>query len=193
MSSAWVAPEELKGRPTGLPTREIAKGLLWLGVFLGGFVMFEPAPYEVFLALLIPGWLLLGLTVPRTVSPLIVLMLLFIAGGVMAATQAKDFSTQPVYYAVSRVPGFQLLLLRLSDRRGSSPSRHDRQRLDRRRLLHDPARRHRLFRPRRRSLHQVRARDRRLPGSERLRPLPHLPVRGARPSRAHAAVRCGLG
>ena len=93
-------------RPTGLPTRSISTALLWLTVFLGGFVFFEPAPYDLFLAMLIPAWLLLGLSVPRAISPLVVLMLLFLAGGVMAATQAKDFSNQPVYYAVTAFLAF---------------------------------------------------------------------------------------
>ena len=93
-------------RPTGLPTKSIANGLLWLVVFLGGFVLFEPAPYELFLALLIPLWMLIGFSVPRAVGPLIVLMLLFIAGGILAATQAKDFSTQPIYYAVTAFLAF---------------------------------------------------------------------------------------
>ena len=99
-------PSRSPGRPTGLPTRAIADALLWLAVFLGGFVIFEPAPYEIFLALLIPGWLILGLPVPRAVSPLVVLMILFVAGGIMAATQAKDFSTQPIYYAVTAFLAF---------------------------------------------------------------------------------------
>ena len=33
-------------------------------------------------------------------------MLLFLAGGVLAATQAKDFSTQPIYYAVTAFLAF---------------------------------------------------------------------------------------
>ncbi len=106
MSWTWVAPAPLPGRPTGLPTRVIADAMLWLAVFLGGFVIFEPAPYDLFLALLIPGWLLLGLPVARATSPLVVLMLLFLAGGVMAATQAKDLSTQPIYYAVTAFLAF---------------------------------------------------------------------------------------
>ena len=93
-------------RPTGAPTKSIADGLLWFVVFLGGFVFFEPAPYELFLALLIPLWMLIGFSVSRAVGPLIVLMLLFIAGGVLAATQAKDFSTQPIYYAVTAFLAF---------------------------------------------------------------------------------------
>ena len=58
-------------------------------------------PMTAILALLIPAWLLLGMAIPRAIGPLVVLMLLFLAGGVLAATQAKDFSTQPVYYAVT--------------------------------------------------------------------------------------------
>ena len=104
MTFEWAPP--LAGRPTGLPTRALADGLLWLAVFLGGFVIFEPAPYDLFLALLIPAWLLLGLKIPRALAPLVVLMLLFLAGGIMAATQAKDFSTQPIYYAVTAFLAF---------------------------------------------------------------------------------------
>jgi len=101
LTFASVAPREAVARPTGLPTRKIAGALLWLAVFLGGFVVFEPAPYELFLALLIPGWLFFGLKVPRAAGPLFVLMFLFLAGGILAATQARDFFTQPVYYAVT--------------------------------------------------------------------------------------------
>lgn len=106
MTSAWVAHDSLSVRATGLPTRSIATGLLWLSIFLGGFVFFEPAPYDLFLALLIPGWMILGLAIPRALSPLFVLMVLFLAGGVLAATQAKDFSTQPIYYAVTAFLAF---------------------------------------------------------------------------------------
>ena len=69
-------------------------------------IRFEPAPYEIFLALLIPAWLISGTPIPRAAGPLIVLMLLFLAGGVLASTQAKDFSTQPIYYAVSAFLAF---------------------------------------------------------------------------------------
>ena len=101
MNSAAVAV-----RPTGLPTRAISTAFLWIAVFLGGFVFFEPAPYDLLLAVLIPGWLLVGLRIPRAISPLIVLTLVFLAGGVLAATQAKDFSTQPIYYAVTAFLAF---------------------------------------------------------------------------------------
>ena len=93
-------------RPTGIPTKNIATASLWIAVFSGGFVFFEPAPYDGYLALLIPVWMLLGMAIPRAIGPLVVLMLLFLAGGVLAATQAKDFSTQPIYYAVTAFLAF---------------------------------------------------------------------------------------
>jgi hypothetical protein len=106
LTFASVASEPLVARPTGLPTKSIANAALWLAVFLGGFVVFEPAPYEIFLALLIPAWLFFGTPVPRATGPLVVTMLLFIVGGILAATQARDFATQPVYYAVSAFLAF---------------------------------------------------------------------------------------
>lgn len=94
------------GQPTGIPTAAISRAALWLAVFLGGFVFVEPSPYDLYLAALIPAWLLVGLKVPRAISPLLVLMLLFLAGGVLAATQAREFATQPLYYAVTAFLAF---------------------------------------------------------------------------------------
>ena len=88
-----------------------------------------------------PAWLLFGLRIPRAIGPLIVLMLLFLAGGLLAATQAKDFSSAADLLRRHRLPRPQLLLLRLLDRGGPRRARHDRQRLDRRRVLTDNSRR----------------------------------------------------
>lgn len=106
MTEVTVAQQEFLARPTGLPTRIVANALLWLAVFLGGFVFYEPAPYDLFMALLIPLWMLSGTPIPRAAGPLFVLMLLFLVGGILAATQAKDFSTQPLYYAVTAFLAF---------------------------------------------------------------------------------------
>ena len=106
MTDATVAQQELLARPTGLPTKSVATASLWLAVFLGGFVFYEPAPYDLFLALLIPLWMLFGTPIPRAAGPLFVLMLLFLVGGIVAATQAKDFSSQPIYYAVTTFLAF---------------------------------------------------------------------------------------
>lgn len=102
MTSASIAA----GQPTGIPTRAISHAALWLVVFMGGFVFVEPSPYELLLAVMIPAWLIVGLTVPRAISPLIVLMALFLAGGVLASTQAEDFSRQPLYHAVTAFLAF---------------------------------------------------------------------------------------
>lgn len=88
-------------RPAGLPTRAVANAALWIAVFLGGFVFYEPAPYDLYLAVVIPLWMLLGFRTPQAISPLIVLMALFMAGGVLAATQAKHLDEQPIYMAIS--------------------------------------------------------------------------------------------
>ena len=88
-------------RPTGLPTRALAHAVLWLIVFLGGFVFVEPAPYDLLFAVAAPLWMIIGLTVPRSVSPLVLLLLLFMAGGILAGTQATDLDAQPIYYAIT--------------------------------------------------------------------------------------------
>jgi hypothetical protein len=89
------------GRPTGLPVAALGRGVLWLAIFLGGFVFYEPAPYELFLALVIPLWLFTNPPFPRAIAPLFLLMLAFMAGGLIAMTQARDMSEQPFYYAAS--------------------------------------------------------------------------------------------
>jgi hypothetical protein len=88
-------------RPGGLPVSAFSHAVLWFAVFLGGFVFFEPAPYELFLALAIPIWAIVNPKLPRAIAPLLVLMLTFLAGGLMSGTQAKDIGTQPIYYAVT--------------------------------------------------------------------------------------------
>jgi O-antigen ligase len=88
-------------RPAGLPAAALGRAVLWFAVFLGGFVFREPAPYELFLAVVIPLWLLSNPPLPRALAPLVVLMTAFITGGLAAATQAKDLDTQVIYYCVT--------------------------------------------------------------------------------------------
>ena len=75
--------------------------MLWLGVVLGGFVLFEPAPYDLYMALVIPAWMLLGLKVPRAASPLVLLLIVFLSGGILASAQAIHLDVQPMYMAVT--------------------------------------------------------------------------------------------
>ncbi|MCJ8508429.1 O-antigen ligase family protein [Rhizobium lemnae] len=71
------------------------------GVFLSGFVIREPAPYEVMLAVQIAIWFLLGLKISRSVAPLLVLMLLFNIGGMFSLTVMNNMTGAPLYMAVS--------------------------------------------------------------------------------------------
>jgi O-antigen ligase len=86
----------------GLATvRLIGSGLVFFGVFLSGFVINEPAPYELFLAGLVGLWAFFGLTISRTTAPLLMLLVLFNVGGMFALTQMAELSGGPMYVAVS--------------------------------------------------------------------------------------------
>jgi hypothetical protein len=87
--------------PRGLPTRALAGAALALVVFSGGFVLYEPAPYELLLLLVIPAWLLSGLPVPRATGPLAVLLIVFVAGGVLSITQAREPEALLLYAGTS--------------------------------------------------------------------------------------------
>ena len=79
----------------------IANALLAFGVFLGGFVIFEPAPYELILAAMLGVWFLAGLKIPRTILPLILCMFMFAAGGISSVSQMPDLSEGLTYVIVT--------------------------------------------------------------------------------------------
>jgi len=71
------------------------------GVFLSGFVIREPAPYELFLACLIGIWALFGLKLSRHIAPLIVLYIVFNIGGMFSILTMEEVKDTPMYMAVS--------------------------------------------------------------------------------------------
>jgi len=75
--------------------------LLAFGVFLSGFVISEPAPYELVMVIQIAIWFLLGLRISRTVCLLLALLMVFNIGGMFSITVMKDMSGAPMYIAVS--------------------------------------------------------------------------------------------
>lgn len=81
----------------------IAAGAVSFGVFLAGFVIREPAPYELYMATLMGVWALFGLRISRGIVPLLVLLILFNIGGMISMTQMADITTRdvPLYLAVS--------------------------------------------------------------------------------------------
>ncbi|NTS29918.1 hypothetical protein HQ945_01505 [Phyllobacterium sp. BT25] len=72
-----------------------------LGVFLSGFVIDEPAPYELYMAGLIGIWALFGLRLSRTVAVLLAILVVFNVGGVISMGQMPELKTAPMYIAVS--------------------------------------------------------------------------------------------
>jgi hypothetical protein len=76
-------------------------GLVAFGVFLSGFVIAEPAPYELFMAFLIGVWFILGLPISRTTGVLLAFMLTFMTGGFLSITQMAAIADAPIYMGVS--------------------------------------------------------------------------------------------
>ncbi|WP_245582487.1 O-antigen ligase family protein [Neorhizobium lilium] len=75
--------------------------MIGLGVFLSGFVMSEPAPYELIMAAQIGLWFLFGLKISRTVAFLMVMLLVFNISGLFSMFVMKDVSNAPMYFSVS--------------------------------------------------------------------------------------------
>jgi O-antigen ligase len=79
----------------------LSTGAVTLGVFLSGFVIREPAPYELYMVALIAVWALFGLRISRAITPLAVLLIVFNIGGMIAASQMQVLGDAPLYIAVS--------------------------------------------------------------------------------------------
>lgn len=83
MVTARISP-----RFAGVRLSNLALGFV---IFLSGFVIFEPAPYEFALLALMTVWAAASLKLSRPLLPLVVLMLLYAAGGALTLTQADNF------------------------------------------------------------------------------------------------------
>lgn len=79
----------------------IVSASIAFGIFLTGFVVREPAPYELFMALVMPIWALFGLRISRTVAPMALLLVLFVIGGMISMNQMDDVGEIPLYLSVS--------------------------------------------------------------------------------------------
>lgn len=79
----------------------ITSAAIFIGVFLSGFVINEPAPYDLYMTGLIAVWALFGLRISRAASPLLVLLVMMNVGGLIAMTQMADLMETPLYLSVS--------------------------------------------------------------------------------------------
>ncbi|CAN7552898.1 O-antigen ligase family protein [Rhizobium sp. LjRoot30] len=88
-------------RPQLATLRLLGSALTAFGVFLSGFVISEPAPYELVMVVLVAISFLCGLKISRSVAPLLALLLLFNVGGIFSLTVMSDLNDGPMYLAVS--------------------------------------------------------------------------------------------
>lgn len=101
MSAISETSAERSFNPQIAAMRLVGSAMVAFGVFLSGFVIREPAPYELFMAIQIPIWFLLGLKISRSVAPLLILFLLYNIGGMFSLTVMNDITDAPLYIAVS--------------------------------------------------------------------------------------------
>ena len=74
---------------------------------LAGFVIREPAPYELYMAALMPIWALAGaFTFSRSIMPLVILLITFNIGGFLSMLTMAELRDTPLYLAVSLFLGF---------------------------------------------------------------------------------------
>ncbi|MGL4488728.1 MAG: O-antigen ligase family protein [Rhizobiaceae bacterium] len=74
---------------------------LGFGVLLSGYVLNEPAPYELYMTGMIAIWALFGLRLSRSNAPLLALFIIFNIGGLISMLQMPDLKEAPLYIAVS--------------------------------------------------------------------------------------------
>lgn len=84
----------------------IASGAVFFGLLLSGFVIDEPAPYDLYMVGLIAVWGLFGLRISRAVVPLLVLLIMMNIGGMISMTQMANLANTPLYLSVSMFLAF---------------------------------------------------------------------------------------
>lgn len=99
--TAFDAHEPMPFRPQIAVLTLFGSAIVAFGVFLSGFVMSEPAPYELLMVVQVAVWFLLGLRISRAVAPLLAFLLVFNVGGILSLTVMQDLGTGPMYLAVS--------------------------------------------------------------------------------------------
>lgn len=99
--STFDAQHPVPFRPQIAVLTMLGSAMVACGVFLSGFVMSEPAPYELLMVVQVAVWFLLGLKISRAVAPLLAFLLTFNVGGILSLTVMKDLGTGPMYLAVS--------------------------------------------------------------------------------------------
>lgn len=79
----------------------LASAAVGFGVFLLGFVVNEPAPYELFMVALIALWGLFGLRISAHAAILLALLVAYNIGGLLSMSTMGDLHDTPLYLAVT--------------------------------------------------------------------------------------------
>lgn len=103
---AFLAPSTFDALPTDRPvwsinSRKLARFMMASGGFLGGFVIFEPSPYEGFLIVALVTFLVAGMRLGQHAQALGFLFVLFNLGGLLSAFTVASTELWPLYIAVS--------------------------------------------------------------------------------------------
>ena len=102
-ASATFTPQplELKRAQNRALIRLITVFAIGIAVALTGYVINEPAPYELLMVVMIAVWALFGLRISRTAAPLLVILVIFNCGAMISMTQMADISEAKIYIFVS--------------------------------------------------------------------------------------------
>ena len=101
-----MSVETLKVSPNpksigGIKISMLMNCVLGLAIFTGGFVTFEPAPYEVLLAAFLGVSFVFGLRVPASVLPILIPVFTFTLGGIISSFQIEDWYRGVIYNLVT--------------------------------------------------------------------------------------------
>jgi hypothetical protein len=101
-----LSASALAGDPSASPVRwrageRIANWAIAGLVFLSGFVIVEPSPYDLLLVATVFIWALFGLRINRFILPMTLLMLAYLAGGFLSLTQINSFVKPTTYMLVT--------------------------------------------------------------------------------------------
>ncbi|MCB1491668.1 MAG: hypothetical protein KDJ77_07700, partial [Rhodobiaceae bacterium] len=109
VAAGWTGPTSPAARPRYGSDRLLEKPLYYVPLALlmatSGFVMFEPAPYDVFSIGVMLLFLIGGMILTPGIAPLLTLLMMFFASGFVAATQTVSTDGSYFYIVVTTFLG----------------------------------------------------------------------------------------
>ncbi|MEM7289642.1 MAG: hypothetical protein AAF412_04595 [Pseudomonadota bacterium] len=113
MAHAQALPYSQASVASGVRFDRLTNFALGLAVFMGGFVIFEPAPYELFLSALLAIFFLLGLRISKDILPVLIPVVTFTIGGMISSFMVDDYMRGVIYNLVTLFLGLTTILFAL--------------------------------------------------------------------------------